>query len=199
MKTRFAQDLLRIAIGGIVLGLTGCHADVKPQSASEPVLSPTDKAFVIDSQLNTAQQRALGNFIKSKSKNREIKQYAETLVNSNSDALQKLGTIMQKYHIEPAGGEEQQAVAQLNGLSRQALDRKFVSLIVEDQQKAISSYQGEAHSAKDVDVGEFAANSLPAVESDLKKAEALQSKLAPKTKQARANKSTRKTLHSASF
>src|SRR6516164_10528140 len=147
MKKRFAQHLLYVAIGGIVLGLTGCQTDVKPQP-SEPVLSSTDKAFVMDAQLNRAQQRALGDFIKTKSKNKEIKQFAETLVNSNSDELQKLNTIMQKYHIEPAAGEDQQAVAPLNGLSRQALDRKFVNLIVEHQQKEVSSYQGEADAAK---------------------------------------------------
>jgi uncharacterized protein (DUF305 family) len=196
MKKRFAQRLLYVAIGGIVLGLTGCQTDVKPQP-SEPVLSSTDKAFVMDAQLNRAQQRALGDFIKAKSKNKEIKQFAETLVNSNSDELQKLNTIIQKYHIEPAAGEDQQAVAPLNGLSRQALDRKFVKLIVEHQQKEVSSYQGEADAAKTTDVGQFAANALSGLQDDLKKAEALQTKLEPKTKQARAHKP--KPTHSASF
>jgi hypothetical protein len=198
MKKGFVQHLAFVAIGGIVLGLTGCGADVKPQSASEPALSSTDKAFVIDAQLNTRQQRVLGNFIKTKSKNKEIKQYVETLVNRNSDQLQKLNTIMQKYHIEPLTGEEQQAVAQLNGQSSQALDRKFVSLIVEDQQKAISSYQGEADAAKTTDVGQFAADALSGLQSDLKKAEALQTKLEPKTKQARTNKA-KPAAHSAPF
>jgi predicted outer membrane protein len=198
MKRRFARHLLYVAIGGMVLCLTGCGADVKPQSASEPVLSPTDKAFVINAQLNTRQQRVLGNFIKTKSKNKEVKQYAEALVNSDSDELQELDTIMQKYHIEPSTGEEQQAVAPLNGLSRQALDRKFVGLIVEDQQKAVTSYKGEADAAKTTDIGQFAAGALSGLQSDLKKAEALQAKLEPKTKQAHPNKS-KPAVHSASF
>jgi hypothetical protein len=72
-----------------------------------------------------------------------------------------------------------------------------VNLIVEHQQKEVSAYQGEADAAKTTDVGQFAANALSGLQDDLKKAEALQTRLEPKTKQARANKA--KPTHSASY
>ncbi len=100
------------------------------QAAREPVLSESDKTFIAQTEEDNIQERAVGRFIMDKSRNKDIKDYADTLVTDHADALQRLGEIMNKYGIKqptPAPDDLPEVTAQFKGLSGRALDLKFVN------------------------------------------------------------------------
>jgi putative membrane protein len=181
MNKSFRLVILSVLVGGVMFGITACHRHEKVQAAREPVLSQSDRNFITQAEDDNVQGRALGQFVKETSRNKDVKNYADTLVIDHSDALQKLGEIMQKYGIKQpttAPEERSEAAAPLKGLSRRAVDRKFVDLMVQDHEKAIVIFQQEASSAEDGYVRHCAINLLPTLDYHLKKAQELQPRMA---------------------
>lgn len=197
--SRIAFDAAICAAG---IGLAACSGPEKAQATAKPEFSVAERNFVTEAQKASTQELDLGNFVKQKSKDKEIRSYADTVIKDENDALQKLGTIMQKYQMTSASEAQAQAVpADFKGLSRKALDRKFVSLAVENDQKAIAMLQEEANSGANGDLKEYAGAELAAFQSDLKRAENLQKKMPEARKTAHAGPSKKKSAaaHTASF
>jgi putative membrane protein len=181
MSKGFRLVILSVVFGGVLVGVSACHRNEKVQAAPDPVLSQNDKNFIIQAEEDNIQEGAMGRLAKENSRNKAIKNYADTLVKDQSDALQKLTDIMQKYGVKQPtapSGDRPQEVAQLKGLSRRAFDRKFVNLVVQDHEKAIATFQREANSAEDGDVRHYAINMLPTIDNHLKKAQELETRMA---------------------
>ena len=197
MRNSFASVLLTLAIAGAAC-IAGCQSKNTVQAVREPVLSETEKTFVIEAEKAGAQQRALGGFINEQSKNKQIRQYADMLAKHGSESLEKLGDIKRKYRL--SGSEEPPIVAgEFKGLPRRAFDQKFVKLILQDQEKAITLFQQQAQSAQDNDVRQYVSSLMPTLESDFKEAQDLQMKFLTPTKKAGAAAGKHKVAHSASF
>ena len=174
MRNSFASVLLTLAIAGAA-SIAGCQNKNTVQAVREPALSETENTFVIEAEKAGAQQRALGGFINEQSNNKQIKLYADMLVKHGSESLEKLGDIKRKYGL--SNSEAPPIVAgEFKGLTRRALDQKFVKLILQDQEKAITLFQQQAQSAQDNDVRQYASGLLPTLQSDFKQGQDLQMK-----------------------
>ena len=197
MRNSFALVVLSLAIAGTAC-IAGCQSKSTVQAVRAPVLGETEKTFMIEAEKAGAQQRALGGFINEQSNNKQIKHYADMLVKHGSESLEKLGDIKRKYGL--TGSEAPPIVAgEFKGLSRRAFDQKFVKLILQDQEKAITLFQQQAQSAQDNDVRQYASGLLPTLQSDFKAAQDLQMKFLTATKKTGPAAGKHRVAHSASF
>jgi predicted outer membrane protein len=128
--------------------------------------------------LLASRDRALSTFVEAKSTSGEVQRYARTVIQDDSEALQKLKDLIQKHEIkEPPAGEQFRDAAQLKSLWRKGLDRQFVSLMIQDDENAIAIFWKEVESPANPDLRTYARDLLPALQSELKQGRDLQKKV----------------------
>lgn len=185
---------LTVALAGMWCALVACHQSEHVPVARDPVLNPSDQTFISEAEQLVDRDSALSTFVEGQSRSAEIKKYADTVTADDSAALQKLQNAINKYKLNEssAASGQQTTAAQLKGLSSRALDRKFVSLIIQDDETAIGIFQKETESPGDADLRQYAVATLPALQNELKTAQELQTKVSPAaTKKVRTNRKRR--------
>ncbi len=176
----------------VALSLVGCQkSNENVQAARETgtdtgdktkkaVLSESDKNFVKKAEEGDIKERDLGRVALEKSQNKDVKDYAQTLVDDHSKNLKGLIELMNQKGMPQRKGlpkVQHEALSKLNGLSAAAFDREFVNVMVQDHQKDITQYRQEVNSTQDEDVKHYAMHTLPTLEEHLRKAQQLQQKL----------------------
>jgi putative membrane protein len=181
MRTICRSILLSTALAGMSGAFVACHHAEPVKTDRDPALSQGGQSFIAETEQLATQDREFGTLVRDRSASAAVKKYADIVIKDDSGALEKLAVVIQKYRLkEPSpAGERLKDDAKLKSLSRKALDRQFVSLIVRDDEHAVAMLQEEAHSQADPDLRQYASDILPAFQSDLKKAQDLQAKTSP--------------------
>lgn len=170
--------MINAAVAGAILVLAGCaHNQPIQASVPDPVLSAAGQNFLFQAQQEAANERDLAVIARNKSANKNIKTYADMVIKDDIESLQKLSQLAQKYKLkQPAApAEDSKDVTQLKRSSRRTLDKEFLKLTVQDEGQLAGMLKGEASSPADPDVRDYANNLMPVVETELKKAQELQS------------------------
>jgi putative membrane protein len=147
-------------------------------------LNDADKNFIIKAERDNIAERDLGRLVLEKSRNSDVRDYAQMLVNDHTKALKDLVDLMEQKGVhQPKGLPEtkHEALGKLNGLSGAAFDREFIKLMIEDHQKEVMAFQDEVNMAQDGDVKYYAEHTLPVLQKHLKKAQELQAKMSGET------------------
>ncbi len=189
---------LRILSTGVLsvllsIALFGCQRsgeNVQAARDNKTVLSDSDKNFLMKAEKDNIAEQEIGRFAAEKTQNKDVKDYAQMLVDDHTKALNDLVDLMNKKGMAQPNGlpkVEHDAMNKLNGLSGADFDREFINMMVEDHQKAVSEFRQEKDMAQDKDVKSYADNVLPVLEKHLQKAQELQRNLASssQTKSAR--------------
>jgi putative membrane protein len=169
--------------GGTVQAAREPNQPAATEPSNTNAVSGADKDFVLQAEKDNIQQRVLGNMAQEKSQNSAVKEYGKMLVKDDNGALQKLVVVMKKYGLHQPKGlpeERSEAVKEVQGLSGPDFDKKFVSIMIADNQKAISTFRHQAATTQNADVRDYAKNQLSTLEKHLKDAQDLQSKLGSK-------------------
>ena len=176
----------------LLLFISGCQqSDQNVQAARETtadtgdgtnkaVLSDSDRDFLKKAEEGDIKEQNIGRFVLGKSQNKDVKDYAQMLVDDHTKDLKKVVDLMtQKGMPQPKGLPEvkHEALRKLNGLSGAVLDGQFMTMMVEDHQKAIIEFRKEVNSAQDEDVKYYAEHTLPTLQEHLQKAQMLQDKV----------------------
>jgi putative membrane protein len=176
----------------LLLFLAGCQqSDQNVQAARETtadtgdrtnktVLNDSDRDFLKKAEDGDIKERNIGRVVLEKSQTKDVKDYAQMLVDDHTKDLRKVVDLMnQKGMAQPKELPEVQheALGKLNGLSGAALDREFMSTMVEDHQKDITEFRKEVNSAQDEDVKYYAQHTLPVLQEHLQKAQMLNEQL----------------------
>jgi putative membrane protein len=171
-------SFFKAALAGTFFAVAACRQIERVKAESKPALSQSDQDFIIETELLASRDHALGTFVKDKSASGEIQRYAQTVIQDDSEALQKLKDLIQKHEIkEPPAGEQFRDAAQLKSLWRKGLDRQFVSLMIQDDENAIAIFREEVESPANPDLRTYASNLLPALQRELKQGRDLQKKV----------------------
>src|SRR5436190_15564127 len=151
-------------LGGALL-LTGCQrSDENVQAAREAsadtgdrakaVLNDTDRAFLKKAEEGDIKEQNLGRWMLERTQNKDVKDYAQMLVDDHSKDLRNLVDLMnQKGMPQPKDLPEvkHEAMAKLRDLSDTALDREFTMMMVEDHQKDVTEFRNMVNRAQDKD------------------------------------------------
>ena len=146
---------------------------------TKAVLNDAEKNFLKKAEEVDIRQRNLGRVMLEKSQNKDVKDYAQMLVDDHSKNLRDVVDLMnQKGMAQPKDLPEvkHEAVDKLNAMSGPELDREFVKMMLDDHEKDVSEFRNEANTLQDKDVKDYATRTVPVLEKHLQKAQELQSK-----------------------
>jgi putative membrane protein len=103
-----------------------------------------------------------------------VKQFAARMVQDHSKANEELRSLAQAKGVtvpaKPGHGSDRE-MGKLAKLQGDALDREYMDHMVKDHVKDVKEFRKQEDKAKDADVKNFAANTLPTLQEHLRMAQ----------------------------
>jgi putative membrane protein len=194
--------LFLLVLGLISLGCSGKNKaaesssnTAQPSSSSEksaaenPNVSPnssttanatSDQKFMEDAIKGNRAEVTLGKMVASKTKDPNVKQFAQMMVKDHTQALSQLQQLAQQKNIAVPDGmpdDAQQLQSKLQGESGKQFDKDYMDGMVQDHQKDVQEFQEQAQKAKDPDVKQLASQLLPTLQQHLDKAQQIDARV----------------------
>jgi putative membrane protein len=189
--TTFRIHLLAIAIALTAFAFTACnrsHVSAANEDNSLPsreILSLDDQSFLINAEKSAIRKKTWAQEALDKSRNAAIVEFAKAAVAESDSSLSNLKRLMAaKGFAEPpalAEGTQLDAASRLTGLSDDALNDQFISLITAEQQAELRNFNSAAGTAADPDIRGFAGKNLAVLQQQLDKASQIEQTLATGT------------------
>jgi putative membrane protein len=149
---------------------------------SNPVKAPDDmdKDFMKHAAIGDAAEIGLGQMAQQKGSDPQVKQFGARMVKDHSTADDQLKGLAQSQQVSlptSLDPEHEATKDRLSKLSGAQFDQAYIRTMVQDHTKTIDQFKREAQQGQDQSVKQFAQQSLPILESHLKEAQQIQSKL----------------------
>jgi putative membrane protein len=148
---------------------------------NKAVLNDTDRKFLDNAVSGNITEQNIGRLVLQRSQNKDVKDYAQMLVDDHTKNLRKVVDLMNQKGLPQAKGlpeVKREALGKLDGLSGLALDQEFVTMMVQEHEKDIAEYRQAMNATQDEDVKYYVMHTLPMLQEHLQKAQQLQEKLA---------------------
>ena len=155
-------------------------------SSSSSASANADQDFIANAAKGNRAEVTLGKMVESKTKDPSVRQFAQQMVKDHTTALNELTQLAQSKNITLPEGLPDDATAlqsKLSSASGKALDKDYMDSMVDDHKKDVSEFQDASQNAKDPDVKQWAAKTLPTLQAHLQKAEQIDAKVGGKTEQ----------------
>ena len=143
-------------------------------------LSSSDKKFIMETGQGGMMEVELAKLAVDKASNEEVKQFAQRLVDDHTKANDELMALASQKgvtipHDEKAMMKGKDKLSKLSGAD---FDREFISLMVKDHTKEVKEFEDVSTKAKDTDVKDWAAKTLPTLREHLQMARDINGKVA---------------------
>jgi putative membrane protein len=191
MNIRGCSSIFAVAVLA-VFGFASCekpgvHAarDDAPDLTGQKIVETDDETFLLNAGKAEVRQITFSQVALEKSKNDDVRAYAQAVLTDYQQALTGLKDLMKTKNI--AGSYQFEATQlearnRFEGLSGSSFDDQFVSVITAEQQAIVATLASAAETAADRDVRNYAKSVLPVLRKDFDTAVALQKKLMPKSR-----------------
>lgn len=136
-------------------------------------MSTADKTFVKKAAQADKAEIELGTLAQQKTSNPEVKQFAERMVRDHTKNDDQLKQVAEQTGIAlptSISAKDEALKQKLSGLSGDQFDRTYMQNMVMDHTNDVSEFKHESKDGKDAAVKNYAAESLPVLESHLKEA-----------------------------
>ncbi|HET9471060.1 MAG TPA: DUF4142 domain-containing protein [Usitatibacter sp.] len=133
-----------------------------------------ERKFIEEAAKGGMSEVELGQFAQQHASNPQVKQFAAKMVQDHSKANEELRSLAQAKGVTlPAGPKtmEKHEMGKLAKLQGDAFDREYMDHMVKDHEKDVKDFRKQADKAKDADVKNFAANTLPTLQEHLRLAQ----------------------------
>ena len=157
-------------IAGIALAITS--AGVGAQGADQPFVTKLAGIGMAEVEL--------GTLAKGKASSREVKAFAQRMIDEHTKAGNELKAIADRKHLAWPAALPADAVAlkdRLAKLSGAAFDRAYIDAMVDGHRAALTDVRGEAQSGADPDVKAWAMKASSTVQAHLTHAQDQQREL----------------------
>jgi putative membrane protein len=144
----------------------------------------SDDSFLIETARGNMAEMELGQLAEQKTNNPEVKKFAERMVTDHTTANEELKQIASNKGVklpQALNKKEEATKEKLASLSGAQFDRAYMKDMVKDHADDVDEFQRESQNGQDPAVKNFAAQTLPTVESHLRDAK----KIEPEVKQER--------------
>ena len=174
----------------ILLILPGCDHQKEtakpatPPPVKEEATRPPDRNFMIEAAQGNNAEVDAGRLAIAKTENPGVKGYARNMVVDHEAANMELRELARTKDFripETADQTHLKRLAQLGTQNGGEFDRHFMSMMVEDHIQAVRLFESASAHAKEEDVRLWATKMLPKLESHLKKAREVNSKVTATT------------------
>jgi putative membrane protein len=186
---------IAIALLGAALLVDPCVRDARaqPQSPRDTTedgkvytLSKEDRAFVHAAAMGGLFEVKLGEAIASKATRGDVRKFAQHMVDDHTRGNQTLAELCKRKGIydlpTKLDDAHQKELDETTKLVGAALDRRYVTMMVQDHQDDVDEFTHMTTAATDPDVRDFATKALPMLKEHLKTIQAIDAKMQGKTK-----------------
>jgi putative membrane protein len=146
----------------------------------EKGIGDTDKTFIHQAAIGDRFEIEMGQIAERKASSPAVKSFAGRMIKDHSANDDKLKNIAESQHIslpaelDPQHNNQKENLSKLSGAK---FDQEYMLLMVQDHQKTVSEFEREAAHAEDPTVKNYAAASLPVLESHLNEAKQVENKV----------------------
>jgi putative membrane protein len=177
-----------LLLGLISVGCTNTNKASTPDTTAQPnsgaaVSSPSsssDQDFVTKAAQGNSAEVELGKIVAARSKDPNVKQFAQMMVKDHTAALNELQELAQTKNLNFSDDLPDDAKALQTKLSSDTgkqLDKDYMDNMVEDHQKDVQEFTDKSQSAKDPDVKQWTSKTLPTLQKHLEKAQQIDARL----------------------
>ncbi|MGA9510203.1 MAG: DUF4142 domain-containing protein [Candidatus Sulfotelmatobacter sp.] len=135
-----------------------------------------DAKFMKEAAEGGMAEVALGRLAAEKASSSDVKKFGQRMVDDHSKANDELKQLASQKNVDlpqDLNAKDKATKARLEKLSGEQFDQAYMRDMVKDHKKDVSDFRRESRSAKDPDVKNFAAQTLPTLEDHLKQAESI--------------------------
>jgi putative membrane protein len=136
-------------------------------------LSASDKKFVMDAAKGGMAEVELGKMATEKASSDDVKKFGQRMVDDHTKANEQLKQVASQEGIQlptALSAKDQMTKEKLSKLSGTAFDKAYMNDMVKDHTKDVADFQKESTNGKDPAVKDFAAQTLPTLQSHLQQA-----------------------------
>lgn len=178
--TRLLKSFAAFSFGA-ALAVTPAIAQQDTMSASSKSkssagIAASDARFVKEAADGGFAEVALGQLAVQKASSNDVKQFGQRMVDDHGKANEQLKELAAEKKIdiprEPSA-KHKATQARLEKLSGDEFDKAYMADMLKDHKKDVADFRRESQSAKDPDVKNFAAQTLPTLQEHLKQAESI--------------------------
>lgn len=143
--------------------------------------TPVDKDvadFAVEAANGGMMEVELGKIAQEKAKSQRVKDFGAMMVKDHSAANDKLKGLAQAKNITlpgTIGNDQQKDIDDLNKKSGMAFDKAYMDMMLSDHKKDVKAFQ-KAGDLKDMDIRNFAMETLPTLQKHLDSAMAITGK-----------------------
>ena len=181
-----------LILGLISIGCTSTNKASTPDTAAQPnsgatsssaASSPSsnpDQEFVTKAAQGNSAEVELGKIAAAKSKDPNVKQFAQMMVKDHTTALNELQELAQTKNLnfnDDLPDDAKSLQQKLSGDTGKQLDKDYMDGMVKDHQKDVQEFTDKSQNAKDPDVKQWASKTLPTLQKHLEKAQQIDAKL----------------------
>ena len=141
---------------------------------SQEKVARSDRKFMEKAAQGGMAEVELGKLAAQKAQSPQVKQFGQRMVDDHSkanDQLKKLASnkgVTLPTEMDRSSKREMDKLSKLSGAE---FDAEYMKHMVSDHKKDVKEFKSEANKAKDADVKQFAASTLPTLEEHLKLAQ----------------------------
>ena len=160
--------------------------------ATADSISRSDRKFMEKAAEGGMAEVQLGKLAAEKASSAEVKQFGQRMVDDHSKANDQLKQIATSKGVQLPTGLDRSTQREMDKLSKMSgadFDREYMKHMVSDHKKDVSEFKTESNRAKDPQVKQFAATTLPTLQQHLELAQSTE-KTARNEKSGAASSST---------
>jgi len=186
------NNLLKLGLGAaMVLSMGSVALAQTPATSGGQVPAATNKldsearGFLTDAAESGHMEIAGSKMALEKSKNAEVKQFAQKMIDDHTKVGQQLEALAKSKGYEPPKEPSLMQTAKLKamGLRDEGFDKAYADEIgVDAHESAVKLFEKASKEVKDPEVKQFAIETLPSLQQHLQAAKALQQSVSAKTK-----------------
>jgi putative membrane protein len=133
--------------------------------------------FLTDAIRNNIAEVKMGELALQRGKSKEVREFAETLVNDHTMGLQKTSALAKTLGVTPPTESTADAIKTheaMSKLSSEEFDRAFTSHMVMSHQQGIAKYTEATRDGGNPEVADLAKDTLPTLQKHLATAQAIE-------------------------
>lgn len=178
-----------LVLGLISVGCTSTNKAATPDTTAQPnsgaatASSPStssDQDFVTKAAQGNSAEVELGKIVAAKTKDPNVKQFAQMMVKDHTTALNELQELAQTKNLnfnDDLPDDAKTLQTKFSSDTVKQLDKDYMDNMVEDHQKDVEEFTDLSQKAKDPDVKQWASKTLPTLQKHLEKAQQIDAKL----------------------
>jgi len=171
MKTILATGVMALAIA-LPAGAQTSQGTAKANTTK--TAKAADQTFVMKAARGGLAEVELGKLAEDKATNDQVKQFGKKMVDDHGKANDELKSLAQSKNITlptDLSAKDKALHDRLSKLSGAAFDRAYMQAMVKDHREDVNEFRTESKSGADPEVKQWAAKTLPTLETHLKLAQ----------------------------